>query len=273
MSELEWLLAYTKAGLTLPDLLLLFMLIFCRWIVMSSVIPFLGAVLIPSLVRIALAGLLSLVSVLMILGKTKALPSLDIFTVIILFSKEVLLGFILGFLASLIFYAYELVGELLDFSRAASMLRLLVPQIKHQSSSMGTLLFQLSLTFFFALGLHRPMLEALLMSFERFPPFSLSLGISSESVLTIMLSVLGTLFELALRISLPVIFVCFLIDVAFGLLNRIAPQINAYFLSLPAKMLGGLTILFFILPLVMAEFESHNHKLSAFFKTLVVNSR
>lgn len=272
MRELEWLLALAPAGLSLTEFLLLFMLVFCRWIVMSSIIPFLGAVLIPSIVRVAIAGSLSLVSVLMIAGTIKAPPSIDIFTIVALFSKEVLIGFVLGFLASLIFYAYELVGELLDFSRAASMLRLLLPHIKHQSSPMGTLLFQLSLTFFFALGLHRPMLSALAMSFERFPPFSLTLDISYESSLTITLSVLGTLFELALKLALPVVFICFLIDLAFGLLNRIAPQINAYFLSLPAKMVGGLAMLLFLLPLVMAEFTSHNLKLSAFFEALMVNS-
>lgn len=272
MKELEWLLAMAPAGLKLDELLLLFMLIFCRWAVMSSIIPFLGAALIPSLVRIAIAGSLSVVSLLMITNTITPAPSIDIFTIVVLFSKEVLIGFVLGFLASLIFYAYELVGELLDFSRAASMLRLLLPHIKHQSSPMGTLLFQLSLTFFFALGLHRSMLTALALSFERFPPFSLDLDLSHESSLMIMLSVLGTLFELALKLAMPVVFICFLIDLAFGLLNRIAPQINAYFLSLPAKMVGGLAMLLFLLPLVMDEFSSHNLKLSAFFQALMVNS-
>lgn len=273
MNLLEELFAYAPAGLNLWDLMLLFMLIFTRWLVMTSMIPYLGGAIIPGLVRVAIASVLSMVSLALIAPHTQNLGECNIITVLALFCKEALLGFILGFLASLIFYAYELVGEILDFSRAASMLRLLVPQIKHQSSAMGTLLFQLSLTFFFALGLHRPMIEALSLSFERFPPFMLATGLKYDATLAIMVRVLASLFELALRLALPVVFVCFLIDLAFGLINRVAPQINAYFLSLPAKMLGGLTMMLFLLPLVLDEFASHNHKLTAFFKALMLNSQ
>lgn len=270
MNHLDSVLALFP-NLSFIELLLLFMLIFTRWLVMSSMIPYLGALLIPSLVRIALASLLSVVTLMIVVNKTTPLaPEINIFLVVALFAKEALIGFVLGFLGSLIFYAYELIGEILDFSRAASMLRLLVPHIKHQSSAMGTLLFQLSLVFFFALGLHRDMIQALVLSFEKFPAFSLNADFYGDATLVIMVQVLATLFELALRLSLPVVFVCFLIDLAFGLINRVAPQINAYFLSLPAKMLGGLSMVLFMLPLVMDEFKSHHHKLAAFFEALML---
>lgn len=269
MKHFDFLLALAP-GLGFTDVLLLFMLIFTRWLVMSSMIPYLGAAIIPSLVRMAIVSLLSVVTLMMVINKTQSIASIDIITVTLLFAKEALIGFVLGFLGSLIFYAYELLGEILDLSRGASMLRLLVPHIKHQSSPMGILLFQLSLTFFLALGLHRTMIQALCMSFERFPAFSLSTSLYNEATLAVLLQVLSTLLELALRLSLPVLFVCFLIDVAFGLMNRIAPQINAYFLSLPAKMLGGLTMILFIVPLVMDEFENHHLKLASFFEALVL---
>lgn len=269
MNAFTALLSYAPGGIDIANMILLFMLIFCRWLVMTSVIPFLGAILIPSLIRIGLSCVLSLASLLMILNETVVPHSLSIFNVMALFFKEVLLGFIIGFLASLIFYAYELMGELLDFSRAASMARLLLPHVRYQSSPMGTLLFQLSLTTFFCLGLHRPVLESLYMSFEKFPPFSLNTGLSYDPSLTIAISVLATLFELAIKLSLPVIFVCFLIDIAFGLMNRVAPQINAYFLSLPAKMLSGLLIVLFLLPLVIDEFIDHAKELNSFLKALV----
>ena len=72
-----------------------------------------------------------------------------------------------------------------------------------------------------------------------------------------------------MRLALPVVFICFLIDLAFGFLNRVAPQINAYFLSLPAKMMGGLIMLFFLIPLLLDEFLEHHDHMMAFLKIFI----
>lgn len=254
----------------LMNLLLLYLLIFCRWLIMSITIPYLGAALLPSIVRVAIAAVLSTISFLMLATKSIVLPSTDIPFICALFFKEALIGFILGFLSSLLFYAYEICGEMIDYARSASMARLLIPHLKHQSSSMGTLLFQLSLTLFFSFGLHRHMIDGLYRSFERFPVFSLSIELNQPEIFSATLKIMGTLFELAFSLSLPVIFICFLIDIAFGFMNRIAPQINAYFLSLPAKMLMGITIFFFIIPLIVDEFMSHHVKVNSLYD-LVIN--
>jgi flagellar biosynthesis protein FliR len=187
----------------------------------------------------------------------------------LLFVKEALLGFILGFFASMIFYAYELVGELIDISRAASMSRLLVPELKHQSSAMGTLLFQLSLVVFIGLGFHRHSIQIAYESFIAFPVLSLDLSIAKPDFLSYGAYVVAHLFDAAMRFALPVIVVSLLIDLAFGLMNRVAPQINAYFLSLPAKMIGGLIIIALVLPFLMDDFSTHYQSLSRFFRFFV----
>ena len=248
--------------------LLLFMLIFTRWLVMTIFIPFLGAALLPALVRLALAILLSIVSFLM-LFEHSIFPKLSITLIVALFIKEALVGFIIGLFASLIFYAYELFGQILDIARSASMAKLLVPELKQQSSPMGTLLFQLALALFFSLGLHVPAIKTLYLSFEHFPPLLLTTNLYSPHHLGLCVRIIAALFELALRLSIPVVFTCFLIDLAFGFLNRVAPQINAYFLSLPAKMMGGLIMLFFLIPLVIDDFLQHHDHMMAFLKSLL----
>ena len=45
------------------------------------------------------------------------------------------------------------------------------------------------------------------------------------------------MFLAALQIAGPLIAVLFLTDVAFGLLNRVAPALNAFQLGFPAKIL------------------------------------
>jgi flagellar biosynthetic protein FliR len=50
------------------------------------------------------------------------------------------------------------------------------------------------------------------------------------------------MFVSALQIAGPLIAVLFLTDVAFGLLNRVAPALNAFQLGFPAKIFLVLTL-------------------------------
>jgi flagellar biosynthetic protein FliR len=264
MSDIEAIIRSIIPTIEPTDALLLFMLIFTRWLSMSLLMPFLGAQLIPNLVRVALASILSAFSFVLLMEQT-TFGVLNISIIVLLFVKEACLGFILGFFSSLIFYVYELFGELLDFARAASMSKLLVPEVKHQSSAMGTMLFQFSLTVFLSFGFHRPLLTSAAKSFEIFPPTAINAEFFHQNLYNSVLECLSVVFEMAVSFSLPVILICFLIDLAFGLMNRVAPQINAYFLSLPAKIMGGLIALFFVLPFLLDDFSHHQHQLTKFF--------
>jgi type III secretion protein SpaR/YscT/HrcT len=264
MIEIQKVLSLLMPNILLLDALLFFMLIFTRWLVMSLTIPFFGAQLLPSLVRISLASFMSVVSFFMLINKEELFFDTGIFFILLLFFKEALLGFILGFLASLIFYIYALIGEFIDFARAASMSKMLVPELKHHSSSMGVFLFQLALILYVTLGLHRDTIKNLYLSFRYFPVLSFSSKFLHMGFLKLTIEILDTLFELALRLSLPIIFICFLIDISFGLMNRVAPQVNAYFLSLPAKIIGGLMIFFFLFPFLIDDFYEHHQNLARY---------
>ena len=49
----------------------------------------------------------------------------------------------------------------------------------------------------------------------------------------------------------------FITDVVFGILNRVAPQLNAYFMSMPVKALGGVIVIFVSLAAITANFEGY----------------
>ncbi|HXW53809.1 MAG TPA: flagellar biosynthetic protein FliR [Myxococcota bacterium] len=246
-----------------------FLLIFTRMLAMSTMMPIFGAQVLPGLTRVVLSAILSSVVFAPLINQAEALAELSVFFLTMLFLKEAIFGIALGFLASLLFFAYELFGELIDISRGASMSKLLVPELKHQSSPMGTLFFQLALVITIALGFHRTIIAASYKSFLTFPVISLAWQYSSPTFTEHVFAILQTLFECALRLALPVILICLVIDLAFGLMNRVAPQINAYFLSLPAKMVGGLLILIILLPFLLDDFHDHYHSLTSFFDAFI----
>jgi flagellar biosynthetic protein FliR len=47
----------------------------------------------------------------------------------------------------------------------------------------------------------------------------------------------------------------FITDIVFGILNRVAPQLNAYFMSMPVKALGGVIIILIALYAIADRFE------------------
>lgn len=60
------------------------------------------------------------------------------------------------------------------------------------------------------------------------------------------------LFRLALAFAMPALLVMLLVDVALGLVNRSAPQLNVFFLSMPIKSLLGLLMLLLALSTAFA---------------------
>lgn len=264
MKDFVYIIENLLPNISLVNALTLYMLVLTRWLVMTLTMPFLGSQLLPAPIRLGLAAMLSVISFVLLVDHVE-LSAFNTPGIVMLFFKEAFIGFILGFLSSLIFFAYELAGELVDFSRAANMARLLVPELKHQSSALGTLLFQLSLVVFVSLGFHRQILSASFASFITFPVDTLNADFVSPEILKPTFGILASLFETAVKFALPIIVVSFLVDLAFGLMNRVAPQINAYFLSLPAKMLGGLIMMFLIMPFLLEDFHAHYQEMTRFF--------
>ena len=73
-------------------------------------------------------------------------------------------------------------------------------------------------------------------------------------MIAIKIMVLGTLDEMlktTVVISAPVIIVMFLATIGLGLVNRTAPQLNVFFLSMPVKSALGVAMLIVYLPFIM----------------------
>jgi flagellar biosynthetic protein FliR len=65
----------------------------------------------------------------------------------------------------------------------------------------------------------------------------------------------------AITLAFPIGAVCLIINIAFGLMNRVAPQINAYFMAMPAQALGGVIISFATLSITIRQFDDYGLKM------------
>ncbi len=119
-----------------------------------------------------------------------------------------------------------------------------------QVSTTGIFFTQLVSTVFFVSGAVFLLLGALYTSFSVWPVFGSGLSFAPETPVKILGAVDGML-RATVVISAPVIILMFLATLGLGFVNRTAPQLNVFFLSMPVKSALGVAMLVVYLPFIL----------------------
>jgi type III secretion protein SpaR/YscT/HrcT len=215
------------------------------------VAPFFGSMNIPMTARVGFALVLTAVTVPYVEGTVLAAMEKELagggaFDLLLLLGNQVLVGLMLGFCGSFIFYAIESAGRVIDTQRGSNMTDIIAPQTGERTSPTGQFLMMTALMVLLVSGLHMEMIGGLLNSFEVFPP---TLGLewlgdplkaSSENpelegVIKAFAELSGSSLLLTLQIAAPAMITLMLTDVLLGIINRGAPQVNVFALSQVVK--------------------------------------
>ncbi|HKT03779.1 MAG TPA: flagellar biosynthetic protein FliR [Rugosimonospora sp.] len=153
--------------------------------------------------------------------------------------EQMVVGAALGFIAALIFSAVQAAGDLIDLFGGINLSFAFDPFSMSQSSIFGRLYHLLAITLLFASDGYQMVLHGFLLSYRTLP---LDGTLPVSTVDRILTYELPAMFVAALQIAGPLIAVLFCADVALGLLNRVAPALNAFALGFPAKILLTLVL-------------------------------
>jgi type III secretion protein T len=175
-------------------------------------------------------------------------PSLWMFSLVAF--KEAIIGFLLGFFAAIPFWIAENIGNFIDNQRGATMGEVYSPLNGSQVSTTGIFFSQIVSTVFFVSGAVLLLLAALYKSYMIWPVFAEGISFAPDAPVQVLGTVDGML-KTTVVISAPVIIVMFLATIGLGLVNRTAPQLNVFFLSMPVKSALGVAMLIVYLPFVM----------------------
>lgn len=96
---------------------------------------------------------------------------------------------------------------------------------------------------FFILDLHVEVVRALYATYMAIP---IGLGVGPQAGLGKLTDALATSFLLVVQISGPFLVYGLMVNLLFGLVNKMVPQVPAYFVSLPFLIMGGLVLLYFV---------------------------
>lgn len=200
---------------------------------------FKGGAMSSTLIRNALVFLFAIPVIPVLSDMQDALLQGDMWFLVKLFIKEIIIGFLLGFCAAIPFWAIDMAGFVIDNMRGASMATVLNPLMNVQSSIYGIIFSQVLTVLFLVSGGFNELLTSLYQSYNQLPPGS-ELYFSSD-LLSFINKQWKLMSTLCLSFAMPAIVIMILVDLALGLVNRSAQQLNVFFLAMPIK--SGLVLL------------------------------
>lgn len=218
------------------------LLLFCRTAPLVVFTPLLGGEVAPKRFRVALSLLLTLVLVPVYLPHC-AFPMAQN-AVVAIVAKELLIGISLALVVKMLFAMLGATGALMDTARGSTMANSNDPLEREQGSLLSTFFRYTLVLVFVVSGGYELLLRAFCESFETLPPGAeLPPRLQGSEAIWLFAQLLAQLFVTAMRIAAPVMAVMLLVDAALGLLNRVAPQIQVFFLGMTIKSTLALVVL------------------------------
>jgi flagellar biosynthetic protein FliR len=166
-----------------------------------------------------------------------SVPEIDTLPIIGSLLWQILIGAGLGFLTRLLFTAIEMAGGLFDLFGGFALASSYDPLSTTMTTVLGKFYAILATALIFATNAHLSIISGFLRTFSAVP---LNATISLDALGRTLTHGVTEMFIGALQIAGPLIVVLFIADIGLGVLNRIAPQLNAFTMSFPIKV--GLTL-------------------------------
>jgi type III secretion protein T len=234
-------------------ILFTFSMTMARMLAVFAVVPFLGSQIIQGLVRNSIILSIALILYPMVAPTVPAdMPPVPLLALILI--KEVAIGLIIGFLVSIVFWVAESIGFFIDNQRGTTMASAVDPMSGSQTSPLGSIFLQMTAVLFFTSGGFLALLSGLFESYRFWPIFSFFPHFD-ESFAMFFLRQADTLMGLTVLLAAPVIIAVFVAEFGLGLINRFAPQLNVFFLSMPIKSGIASFLLVLYVPLLLYFFR------------------
>jgi flagellar biosynthetic protein FliR len=94
-------------------------------------------------------------------------------------------------------------------------------------------------TLIFSTGLHHQFIEAMVGSYQVFPPGK---AFPTADAAQLAVQTVGKSFALGVQLAAPVIVFALVFNIATGLVGRVMPQFQVFFVASPLSVLLGLSI-------------------------------
>ena len=172
-------------------------------------------------------------------------------TIIQYILNEISIGIFLGMIMQFLFFALNLAGSIASQAIGFSNAQIFDPTFQNQTMLIETFLSIIAITVVFIMDIHHLMLEAIIDSYYLFVP---GRALPWHDLASHMTETVTKSFTFGFKIGSPFIAFTIIFYSGIGLVSRLMPQLNIFFLSLPLQIYLGIGLLFITAPIMLSVF-------------------
>jgi flagellar biosynthetic protein FliR len=234
----------------LPALAATFMLVFARIGAMVMLLPGFGETNIPTRIKLSIALLLTLI-ILPLHRQAYQVDMHSLTPLLVLMLHEIVIGVVLGATARVTLSALQVAGSVIAQQLGLGFVTAIDPTQGQQGLLIGNFLTILGLTLLFATDSHHLVIAALNESYRIFAPGEL---MSSGDVASLATRAFAAAFKIGMQLSAPFLVFGLVFNIGLGVLARLMPQMQVYFVGVPLSILVGFLIFALVITAIMGTF-------------------
>ncbi|HPF46270.1 MAG: flagellar type III secretion system protein FliR [Alphaproteobacteria bacterium] len=231
----------------LPQEIFGFFLIFARMGAMVMMLPALGETSVPSRVRLFLALSISIIIYSLVKASVPVMPVSPIALGVLIFC-ETLVGLMMGLCIRLLVSALHIAGTVIAMQSGLAMAQAFDPSQGSQSSLVATFMTLLGVTLIFVTDLHHLMISAMYKSYSLFP---IGGNIVIGGFAELVADTVSNSFKLGIQMASPIIVYAIVFNAGLGVISRLVPQLQVFFVAIPINIVMGFVILAVVISAAM----------------------
>lgn len=216
-----------------------FILMRCTGFILLN--PLFGRRNIPPIVKSGFIMAFSLL--LFIYNPIQNIPISGFFEYTVLLLKELIVGFLMGYVMQLFTYVCIYAGGIIDFQLGLSMATIYDPQNNIQIPLTGNIFNIMFMLIFLSVDGHLALIRIFIELSNIIPYGTTTFTPNSASFL---LNLFSECTVLALQLAFPMLIIVFLTEMGVGILMKAIPQINVFVVNIQAKIIIGMLVLIFM---------------------------
>ncbi len=208
--------------------------------------PFMGSAVLPGLVRNGIVIVIAAFATPITRDYIAEVP-MDSLQIAFIIIKEMAIGFMMGYLFSIPFWAVSTAGFWVDLQSGKMSAQMFSNVLADTTSPLGDLLTKLGVTLLFTTGGFLIIVEILLNSYQIWPVHTFLPTMDLENDAGVFLSQFSLIFSIAVLIAGPIIATMFIVELGAAIITRYVPQLNVFILMMPIKAgIAALLMIYYV---------------------------
>ena len=238
----------------LSGLVLTYLLVFARVGSMVMLLPAIGDMGVPSRVRLVLALAIAFALTPEVQANYPMVAPAPFLQLVILVLQEVTAGVLVGAMARIIMSALQVAGLLIATQTGLAFAQTIDPTQNTQGAVLGNFMTLLGTTLIFATDLHHLAIGAVAGSYRMLPPGA---HLPTGDMAQLAIDLTSSSFALGFQLAAPFLVFSFAVYAGLGVLAKLMPQLQVFFVAVPINIMCGFLILLAVIGALMTLFLNY----------------